>query len=76
MTKIFFSQVVSVVLENYESPYIKPDGSSETNSEMRNKNSWVYDVLKAEGNESASSPVQVKRLPSWKIIRDTPNLSP
>ncbi|KAJ4754262.1 ARM repeat superfamily protein [Rhynchospora pubera] len=66
--------VVSVVLENYESPYVKPDGSNETNSEMHNKNRWVYDVLKAEGHESASSRVQLERLPSWKIIRNNQNL--
>ncbi|KAJ3695782.1 hypothetical protein LUZ60_001159 [Juncus effusus] len=69
--------VVSVVLEKFESPYKRPDENSNgipNSSENRNQNGWVYEVLKSEGHDSATSPITLQRLPSWKNIKTDLNL--
>ncbi|XP_020090634.1 uncharacterized protein LOC109711804 [Ananas comosus] len=62
-----FDDVVSTVLENYESAY--KNSHDPSNSNQKSHNSWVREVLKAEGHESHSL-VTITRVPSWKNIRN------
>ncbi|KAJ0985865.1 hypothetical protein J5N97_004221 [Dioscorea zingiberensis] len=63
--------VVSVVLENYESPQKKPDVLNKQPSQNR----WVQEVRKTEGHVSPS-PISITRIPSWKhIVKDEVNLT-
>lgn len=65
---IFFLivQVVSAVLENYESPYAKSENNDDTSEDKRAR--WVNEVLKAEGHEPSSVTI-LARVSSWKDIR-------
>ncbi|XP_039116113.1 protein SEMI-ROLLED LEAF 2-like [Dioscorea cayenensis subsp. rotundata] len=63
--------IVSVVLENYESPQKKPDVLNKQPSQNR----WVQEVRKTEGHMSPS-PICITRIPSWKhIVKDEVNLT-
>ncbi|XP_066305880.1 protein SEMI-ROLLED LEAF 2-like isoform X2 [Miscanthus floridulus] len=57
--------VVSAVLENYESPYANADNDAAV-EERRIQ--WVDEVLKAEGHEPPAVTI-LTRVPSWKVIR-------
>lgn len=58
--------VVSAVLENYESPYANSENSDATTEDRRIR--WVSEVLKAEGHEPPDVTI-LARVPSWKDIR-------
>ncbi|KAL6635235.1 hypothetical protein ACP70R_027906 [Stipagrostis hirtigluma subsp. patula] len=60
--------VVSAVLENYESPYANADSNDATVEDTRTR--WVNEVLKAEGHEPPAITI-LTRVPSWKDIRAT-----
>ncbi|KAE8808190.1 cyclin-like protein [Hordeum vulgare] len=60
--------VVSAVLENYESPYANPDNNDDTVEDRRNR--WVNEVLKAEGHDPPAVTI-LARVSSWKDIRAT-----
>lgn len=60
------TQVVSAVLENYESPYANSENSDATIEDRRIR--WVSEVLKAEGHEPPDVTI-LARVPSWKDIR-------
>ncbi|AQK90017.1 ARM repeat superfamily protein [Zea mays] len=57
--------VVSAVLENYESPYANADNDAAV-EDIRTQ--WVDEVLKAEGHEPPAVTI-LTRVPSWKVIR-------
>uniref|UniRef100_A0A0D9VLT9 Uncharacterized protein n=1 Tax=Leersia perrieri TaxID=77586 RepID=A0A0D9VLT9_9ORYZ len=57
--------VVSAVLENYESPYAN-SGNDDSAIEDR-RTQWVSEVLKAEGHEPPGTIL--RRVPTWKDIR-------
>jgi protein EFR3 len=59
------SQVVSAVLENYESPYANADNDAAIEDR---RIQWVDEVLKAEGHEPPAVTI-LTRVPSWKVIR-------
>ncbi|XP_062185054.1 uncharacterized protein LOC133888720 isoform X2 [Phragmites australis] len=63
---LIISQVVSVVLENYESPYANSDNNDATVKDRRIR--WVSEVLNAEGHEPPAITI-LTRVPSWKDIR-------
>ncbi|XP_062221798.1 protein SEMI-ROLLED LEAF 2-like isoform X3 [Phragmites australis] len=58
--------VISAVLENYESPYVSFDINDATIEDKRIR--WVHEVLKAEGHETPAVTI-LTRVPSWKDIR-------
>ncbi|OEL23813.1 hypothetical protein BAE44_0015167 [Dichanthelium oligosanthes] len=58
--------VVSAVLENYESPYAKSDNDDAPLEDRRIR--WVNDVLRSEGHEPPAVTI-LTRVPSWKDIR-------
>ncbi|KAL6911589.1 hypothetical protein ACP4OV_000394 [Aristida adscensionis] len=58
--------VVSAVLENYESPYANSDSNDATVEDRRTR--WVSEVLKAEGLEPPAITI-LTRVPSWKDMR-------
>ncbi|KAL5208316.1 hypothetical protein ABZP36_032751 [Zizania latifolia] len=58
--------VVSAVLENYESPYANSDNDAAAIEDRRIR--WVGEVLKAEGHEPPGITI-LTRVPSWKNIR-------
>ncbi|KAK3155450.1 hypothetical protein QOZ80_2BG0203440 [Eleusine coracana subsp. coracana] len=58
--------VVSAVMENYESPYANSDDNDTTVEDRRIR--WVSEVLKAEGHEPPAVTI-LTRVPSWKDIR-------
>ncbi|ONM30390.1 protein SEMI-ROLLED LEAF 2 isoform X3 [Zea mays] len=57
--------VVSAVLENYESPYANADNDAAIEDR---RIQWVDEVLKAEGHEPPAVTI-LTRVPSWKVIR-------
>jgi len=57
--------VVSAVLENYESPYANADNDAAVEDR---RIQWVNEVLKAEGHEPPAVTI-LTRVPSWKVIR-------
>ena len=59
-------QVVSAVMENYESPYANSDNDDTPVEDKRVQ--WVNEVLKSEGHEPLASTI-LTRVPSWKDIR-------
>lgn len=61
-----FDNIVTVVLENYESPEKKSDDFKD--GEQGPQNRWVQEVLKTEG--AVSPPDVITRVPSWKSIVD------
>ncbi|GJM87040.1 hypothetical protein PR202_ga02957 [Eleusine coracana subsp. coracana] len=58
--------VVSAVMENYESPYANSDDNDTTVEDRRIR--WVSEVLKTEGHEPPAVTI-LTRVPSWKDIR-------
>jgi hypothetical protein len=60
------AQVVSAVLENYESPYANSENNDETVEDRRTR--WVNEVLKAEGHDPPGVTI-LARVSSWKDIR-------
>jgi protein EFR3 len=60
------SQVVSAVMENYESPYAHSDNNESTVEDRRIR--WVREVLKPESEQPPAVTV-LTRVPSWKNIR-------
>jgi len=58
--------VVSAVLENYESPYANCDNNDENVEDKRTR--WVKEVLKAEGQDPPGVTI-LARVSSWKDIR-------
>ncbi|KAF0931195.1 hypothetical protein E2562_002544 [Oryza meyeriana var. granulata] len=58
--------VVSAVLENYESPYANSDNDDAAIEDRRTR--WVGEVLKVEGHEPPGITI-LTRVPSWKDIR-------
>jgi protein EFR3 len=60
------SQVVSAVMENYESPYADSGNNESTVEDRRIR--WVSEVLKAESEQPPAVTV-LTRVPSWKNIR-------
>ncbi|TVU28905.1 hypothetical protein EJB05_20443 [Eragrostis curvula] len=58
--------VVSAVMENYESPYANSDNNDATVEDRRIR--WVSEVLKAEGHEPPAVTILTK-VPSWKDVR-------
>lgn len=62
------SQVVSAVLENYESPYANSDNDDTTVEDRRIR--WVSEALKSEGHEPRAVTILTK-VPSWKDLRAT-----
>ena len=60
------SQVVSAVMENYESPYANFDNDDAPVEDKRVR--WVNEVLKSEGHEPPAATI-LTRVPSWKDIR-------
>lgn len=59
------SQVVSAVLENYESPYANADNDAAVEDR---RVQWVNEVLKAEGHEPPAVTI-LTRVSSWRDIR-------
>jgi hypothetical protein len=57
--------VVSAVLENYESPYANSDNDAAIEDR---RTQWVSEVLKAEDHEPSGITI-LTRVPSWKAIR-------
>ncbi|XP_066317316.1 protein SEMI-ROLLED LEAF 2-like isoform X2 [Miscanthus floridulus] len=57
--------VVSAVLENFESPYANADNDAAVEDR---RIQWVDEVLKAEGHEPPAVTI-LTRVPSWKVIR-------
>uniref|UniRef100_A0A0E0K5Y4 Uncharacterized protein n=1 Tax=Oryza punctata TaxID=4537 RepID=A0A0E0K5Y4_ORYPU len=57
--------VVSAVLENYESPYANSDNDAAIEDR---RTRWVSEVLKAEDHEPSGITI-LTRVPSWKAIR-------
>ncbi|KAF7091444.1 hypothetical protein CFC21_094024 [Triticum aestivum] len=60
--------VVSAVLENYDSPYANSETNDDTIEDRRNR--WVNEVLKAEGHDPPAATI-LARVSSWKDIRTT-----
>jgi hypothetical protein len=60
------SQVVSAVLENYESPYANSDNDDTPAEDKRIR--WVSEALKSEGHEAPPASI-LTRISSWKDIR-------
>ncbi|KAJ1284672.1 hypothetical protein BS78_03G223000 [Paspalum vaginatum] len=58
--------VVSTVLENYESPYANVDNDDVAIEDRRIR--WVNEVLKADGHEPSTITI-LTRVPSWKDVR-------
>uniref|UniRef100_A0ACD5ZF39 Uncharacterized protein n=1 Tax=Avena sativa TaxID=4498 RepID=A0ACD5ZF39_AVESA len=58
--------VVSAVLENYESPYANCDNNDENVEDKRTR--WVNEVLKADGQDPPGVTI-LARVSSWKDIR-------
>ncbi|PUZ77921.1 hypothetical protein GQ55_1G412000 [Panicum hallii var. hallii] len=58
--------VVSAVMENYESPYANSDNDDAPVEDRRIR--WVTEVLKSEGHEPPATTI-LTRVPSWKDIR-------
>ena len=63
---LMISQVVSAVMENYESPYANSDNDDAPVEDKRVR--WVNEVLKSEGHEPPATTI-LTRVPSWKDIR-------
>ncbi|WVZ69371.1 hypothetical protein U9M48_018168 [Paspalum notatum var. saurae] len=59
--------VVSTVLENYESPYANIVDDDDAIEDRRIR--WVNEVLKSDGHEPSSVTI-LARIPSWKYVRD------
>lgn len=58
--------VVSAVLENYESPYVNSENNDDTVEDKRSR--WVNEVLKADGHDPPGVTI-LARVSSWKDIR-------
>ncbi|KAM0890461.1 hypothetical protein ACQ4PT_027050 [Festuca glaucescens] len=58
--------VVSAVLENYESPYANSENNDDTVEDKRSR--WVNEVLKADGHDPPGVTI-LARVSSWKDIR-------